>query len=60
VAYFTANKATKGTKSFAVVAEGVTYYFASAANKTLFLKDFNNKNGHTLQLTYRFVNVSGF
>lgn len=38
-AYFTQNKAVKGTKQFAATVEGVTYYFASAANKDLFVKD---------------------
>ncbi|MFM2359474.1 MAG: hypothetical protein RLY16_1467 [Bacteroidota bacterium] len=42
VAYFTQNKAVKGNKSFAVVAEGLTYYFSSLANKNLFLKDFKS------------------
>ncbi len=36
VAYFTQNKAVKGTKEFAVVADGVTYYFSSQENKALF------------------------
>lgn len=40
VAYFTESKAVKGDKNFAVAAEGVTYYFANAANKALFLKDW--------------------
>lgn len=40
VAYFNQNKAIKGNKSMAAVAEGVTYYFATAANRDLFLKDF--------------------
>jgi YHS domain-containing protein len=38
-AYFTQNKAVKGTKQFAATVEGATYYFASAANKDLFVKD---------------------
>lgn len=40
VAYFTQNKAVKGNKQFSVSAEGVLYYFSSAANKDLFLKDY--------------------
>lgn len=40
VAYFTENKAVKGDKQFAVIAEGVTYNFSSAANKELFKKDY--------------------
>jgi YHS domain-containing protein len=40
VAYFTQNKAVKGSKQFAVAAEGVTYYLSTAANKELFLKDY--------------------
>jgi YHS domain-containing protein len=40
VAYFTQNKAIKGKKEFAVTAEGVTYYFATAEDKELFKKDF--------------------
>ena len=40
VAYFTANKAVKGNKQFAASAEGVLYYFSSADNKELFLKDY--------------------
>ena len=39
-AYFTQNKAVKGTKKFAAMAEGVTYYFSNAANKDLFIKDY--------------------
>ena len=39
VAYFTQKKATKGSKQFAATVEGVTYNFASAANKDLFLKE---------------------
>ena len=38
VAYFTQNKAVKGNKDFAVVDDGVTYYFSSAANKEEFKK----------------------
>jgi YHS domain-containing protein len=40
VAYFTQNKAVKGNKQFAAIAEGVTYNFSSAANKDLFVKDY--------------------
>lgn len=40
VAYFTDNKAIKGNKQWAVVAEGITYYFSSAAHKELFLKNY--------------------
>ncbi len=40
VAYFTQNKAVKGSKQFATIAEGITYYFSSVANKELFKKDF--------------------
>ena len=39
VAYFTQGKAIEGSKQFASVFEGVTYRFATAANKDLFLKD---------------------
>jgi YHS domain-containing protein len=38
-AYFTQSKAVKGTKQFAATVEGATYYFASASNKDLFVKD---------------------
>ena len=40
VAYFAQGKAIKGNKQFAASAEGVLYYFSSAANKDLFLKDY--------------------
>ena len=40
VAYFTVNKAVKGNKQFSASAEGVIYYFSSAANKALFIKDY--------------------
>jgi YHS domain-containing protein len=40
VAYFTQNKAVKGSKQMAAIAEGITYYFSSAANKELFIKDY--------------------
>ena len=38
VAYFTQNKAIKGSAANAVSHKGVTYRFASAVNKELFLK----------------------
>ncbi|MEO8770218.1 MAG: YHS domain-containing (seleno)protein [Ferruginibacter sp.] len=40
VDYFTQKKAVKGSKQFAALAEGVTYYFSTAANKDLFIKDY--------------------
>ncbi len=40
VAYFTENKAMKGNKKFSASAEGAIYYFSSAANKDLFIKDY--------------------
>lgn len=40
VAYFAQNKAIKGQKQFAVVAEGLTYYLSSEGNKNLFLKEY--------------------
>ncbi len=40
VSYFTQNKAIKGNKQFSASAENVLYYFSSAANKEIFLKDF--------------------
>lgn len=40
VAYFTQNKAVKGSKKIAVIAEGITYYFSTVDNKELFKKDF--------------------
>jgi YHS domain-containing protein len=40
VAYFTTGVATKGNKEIFAVAEGVTYLFATASNKEMFLKDF--------------------
>ncbi len=40
VAYFTENKAIKGSKELAVVAEGVTYYFSSQKNKELFKANY--------------------
>ena len=36
VAYFTQNKAVKGSKELAVSHQGITYYFSSAANKETF------------------------
>lgn len=39
VAYFTQKKAVKGNKQFAVNAAGSIYYFATQANKELFLKN---------------------
>uniref|UniRef100_UPI00404B7FE5 YHS domain-containing (seleno)protein n=1 Tax=Flavobacterium sp. TaxID=239 RepID=UPI00404B7FE5 len=36
VSYFTANKATKGTKQFSATNNGATYYFASAKNQKAF------------------------
>lgn len=39
VAYFTQNKALKGSKQNAATVEGVTYHFANATNKELFIKD---------------------
>lgn len=39
VAYFTQSKAVKGNKQFATTVEGVTYNFASATDKDLFVKD---------------------
>ena len=36
VAYFTSNKAIKGSKDLAVSYEGVLYYFSSEANKNAF------------------------
>lgn len=40
VAYFTESKAVKGDKKLAAIADGVTYYFSSSANKNLFLKEY--------------------
>lgn len=40
VAYFTKGKATKGSKEFAAIADGIIYYFSSATNKEMFLKDY--------------------
>ena len=36
VAYFTQNKAVKGSREIAIYDQGVTYYFSSTANKELF------------------------
>ncbi len=36
VVYITQNKAKKGSKSFSLYHQGVTYYFSSAANKNTF------------------------
>ncbi|MES2005839.1 MAG: YHS domain-containing (seleno)protein [Bacteroidota bacterium] len=38
VAYFKQNKAAKGKKEFALVADGVTYYFSNPENKEAFRK----------------------
>jgi YHS domain-containing protein len=40
VAYFTVHKAVMGDKKFAASADGVLYYFSSAENKALFLKNY--------------------
>jgi YHS domain-containing protein len=40
VAYFEQKKALKGSKQYAAIAEGITYYFTSASNKDLFIKDY--------------------
>lgn len=39
VAYFTAGKAVEGKKDLSHKYEGVTYYFSSASNKDLFVKN---------------------
>jgi YHS domain-containing protein len=39
VAYFTQNRAVKGTSTLSVNAEGVIYYFATEEDKELFKKD---------------------
>ena len=39
VAYITQQKAIKGKKDLAYTQQGVTYYFSSATNKELFVKD---------------------
>ncbi len=40
VAYFTQNKAVKGSKDLAVVADGATYYFSNQQNKDLFKANY--------------------
>ncbi len=40
VAYFTQHKAVKGSKQFAVKADGVVYYLSSSENKALFLTNY--------------------
>lgn len=40
VAYFKSGKAVKGSKTFAVNADGIIYYCSSAANKALLLKNY--------------------
>ena len=40
VAYFLQAKAVNGNKQFAALADGVTYYFSSDANKDLFVKEY--------------------
>ena len=40
VAYFTQNKAVKGKKDLAVLADGATYYFSSVQNKDLFKANY--------------------
>jgi YHS domain-containing protein len=40
VAYFNQNKAVKGSKQFSASADGIIYYFSSAENKDLFVKDY--------------------
>ncbi|OYU79224.1 MAG: YHS domain protein [Flavobacterium sp. BFFFF1] len=39
VSYFKQGKALKGKKDLAVAHDGITYYFSSASNKDLFLKN---------------------
>lgn len=39
VAYFTLHKSTKGKKQFAYAMSGATYYFLSAANREMFIKN---------------------
>lgn len=39
VAYFTSAKAIKGSKNFSHTVDGITYYFSSAANKQVFVKN---------------------
>ncbi|MBL0339910.1 MAG: YHS domain protein [Bacteroidetes bacterium] len=40
VAYFVKSKAVKGSKQFAVRAEGITYYCSSEENKQLLVKNY--------------------
>ena len=40
VAYFVQHKAVKGDKQFAVLADGITYYTSSQANKDILLKNY--------------------
>jgi len=40
VAYFLLNKAVKGNKENAALADGVIYHFSSISNKELFLKEY--------------------
>jgi YHS domain-containing protein len=40
VSYFISGKAIKGSKEFAVSADGVTYYLSSVENKELFKKNY--------------------
>jgi len=42
VSYFVEHKAVKGKKEFAHQQDGVTYYFSTAANKGVFIKNFLN------------------
>ena len=39
VAYFTQKKAVEGNKQFNAISDGVIYYFSSAANRDLFIKN---------------------
>jgi YHS domain-containing protein len=39
VAYFTLHQAVEGNKQYTETVDGVKYYFSSASNKNLFLKD---------------------
>jgi YHS domain-containing protein len=39
IAYFTQNKSIKGSKDFATVYQGLTYYFASVENREVFKKN---------------------
>ena len=40
VAYFSQSKAVKGNKQFSASAEGIVYYFSTASNKELFIKEY--------------------